>query len=253
MLTPGQMVMNHVTLGNQGNTPDQLAFSVEGVPAAWVQGPVQGVALNAGEQLTTTLLITAPRTPASRAGGYMVTVQARSLEHRGEMFTAHANWTVLPFTEGRLTLEPKSARGRLQAKYIVTVHNMGNAPTGYRLAAWDDKQTLRYRFASDSVLVEPGAPVKVELVVLARPLFSGPPQAQSFQVRADAEKGDSPPWVTSQFIHQVLIPGWAALTLFVVGTLLVMGLWAISPWLVLAFLVPLALVGWGSWMRLKEL
>ena len=213
-LAPGQPAPLRLTLANLGTVVDHFSIEVEGAPLEWVRQPADAIQLMPGVQAPVVLTVTAPRTSASRAGEYQVTLRVRSRENPAEVGVAHGRWTVLPFTAPSLTLAPKRAAGRGQARFTTTLRNDGNAPIQCALRAEDDEHALRYRFEPPEVTLDPGAQVNVPTTVTGPRRWFGRGQTRSFTVGAAVVGGEGPPVATGQFVQMPIIPAWAVTALF---------------------------------------
>jgi serine/threonine protein kinase len=230
-ITPERPAQARVMLTNLGILVDWLTVTVEGVPSEWVQGPAGEVQLNPGMQETVDLGINVPRSPESLAKDYPVVIRARSREKPSESGTAQARWTVLPFREDTLRIEPRKVRARGKARYAVTVTNNGNIPVRHELSGDDDEQKMHYEFNPERLALEPGNATRVILTVEGERRFIGKDQSQRFQVHSRASGTGSPSPVTStsnsplagnaEFVNSALIPPWV---LSVVGGALALAL-----------------------------
>ena len=212
-ITPGQTLPVQVTLTNLGNTVDWFTPTVEGVPPDWVQGAGRQVQLNPGSQETIDMRVSVARTPANRAQDYPVTIRARSREKLNESNTTQAVWTVLPFKDDALRLEPRRIIGRGRARYSVVVQNSGNAPATYSLSGEDDEQKMEYGFESNPVPVEPGYEARVPLNLRVGRKWVGREDRRPFQVRALPPGSSLPLSAPGEFVNKALIPGWVPPTL----------------------------------------
>lgn len=144
-LTPGEAATFRAKLINLGPTVDHFRIGLEGVPGHWLlQSPE--VQLNPGSQATLALTVLVPRSPEARAGEYNLEVRAVSRENPGETGSAPARWTVLPFVEHALSLEPPSVTARRMAAYRVRLVNTGNVAASYGVLAEDEQRQLSFRF-----------------------------------------------------------------------------------------------------------
>jgi serine/threonine protein kinase len=228
-VTPERPAQARVMLTNLGVLVDWLTVTVEGVPREWVQGPAGEVQLNPGMQETVDLGINVPRIPESRARDYPVVIRARSREKPGESGTAQARWTVLPFREDTLRIEPRRVRSRGQARYAVTISNQGNVAVRHELSGEDDEQKLHYQFAQEKLALEPGSETRVALTLEGQRRLIGKDQSQRFQVHSRVSGGSSPITTSGsntlsgngEFVNSALIPPWV---LSVVGAVLALAL-----------------------------
>jgi tRNA A-37 threonylcarbamoyl transferase component Bud32 len=207
-ITPGQPVLVRLTLANFGTTVDHFTISVEGIPASWAKGPEQAVQLNPHAQSNVVLNVLVPRAPGSFAGQYPVTVRARSREEPDESGTATTLWTVLPFEATTASLAPQRASGRSRAGYVLALSNGGNAPARYALHGQDDEQQLRYRFAQESVALDPFRSTSVPLVVSAPLRLLGRPIVRNFTIQGRVATTVPPVGAPGEFVHKALLPSW---------------------------------------------
>jgi len=224
-LTPGQQTIVRATVTNMGSTVDHLGVSVEGVPSEWVRGPAQETQLNPGAQAPVALTVNVPRVPSSTAQDYAVTVRAHSREKPGETASAYAQWTVLPFTGGNMTMEPTRRGGRTGARFAVTLRNEGNSEERYTLTGKDDEQVLRYRFEQETVPLPPGAETKVRLNVRSDRRWIGTKQGRQFAIQATPASGSPPYNVNGDYIHKALIPPWLPPAALAVAAALAVLIW----------------------------
>jgi hypothetical protein len=212
-ITPGQPAEVKATVINHGNTADRLAMTVAGVPAAWVQGlpdETMAVQLDAGAQESIILTVNVLQTTSDRAGEYLVSMHVSSQEQQMGTGSATMRWTVRPFAAVTMGLTPARAEGRGRALYTVTVRNDGNAPARYALAGVDSVRRLTYRFAQDTLSLEPGSATTIPLIVRASRRWLGREQEQwDFQVQCRAAGGEVAPTARAQFINRAWAPAWA--------------------------------------------
>lgn len=207
-LTPGQPANVRVTLTNLGVLVDWLTITVEGVPSEWVNGPANEVQLNPGMQETVDLGINVAKASKNHARDYPVIVRARSREKPSESGTAPGLWTVKPFKDNALRVDPRRVSGRGTANYTVTVINNGNLQTDYVLSGEDDEQKLSYRFNKDTLSLEPGREVKVPFVVGGQRRWIGREQNQRFQIHSQVNGDARALSSNAEFVNKALIPPW---------------------------------------------
>ncbi len=219
-ITPGQAAHVQIVLTNTGMTVDWFTLTVEGVPAEWVQGAGQEVALNPGMQEAITLVIFVERKPANRARDYLVTIRARSRENPQEFSLSNATWTVRSFQGETVSLEPRKATGRGKAGYTVSVYNGSNVPNRYLLSGDDEEQQLRYEFRTNPVELDAGQRTRVPMEVRTRRRWLGQAQNVSFQIHT-GPPGSSPTQHTpGTLVNKPLLPTWVTavvLALMLIG------------------------------------
>ncbi|RAQ97527.1 FHA domain-containing serine/threonine-protein kinase [Thermogemmatispora tikiterensis] len=207
-LVPGQAATVQLTLTNMGSIVDWFTPTVEGVPAEWLHGAGQEVQLNPGMQETVMLTINVARRPSHRAGQYHVLIRARSREQPQEYSQTTCLWTVQPFSEETLRLEPRRAGGRGRASYTLAVTNAGNAAARYQLEGEDDEQRLRYLFRVNPLELDTGREARVGLTVQERRRLIGREERIPFQVHLKALGEQRSQSTAGEFINKALLPPW---------------------------------------------
>ncbi|HLX59447.1 MAG TPA: FHA domain-containing serine/threonine-protein kinase, partial [Ktedonobacteraceae bacterium] len=207
-ITPGQPATVQVTLTNVGNIVDWFTTTVEGVAPEWVRGAGQEVQLNPGMQETVALSVDVARSASNLAGKYPVTMRARSREQPDESAIVQARWTVQPFKEDALRIEPRRAGGRGSATFAVALQNSGNTPTHYELSGEDDEQQLGYKFGTNPVDLVPGREARVPLTVTSRRHWVSREQRLPFQVHARPADSSLPLAAQGEYVNKTLIPMW---------------------------------------------
>lgn len=207
-LVPGQAATVQLTLTNMGSTVDWFTPTVEGVPAEWLHGVGQEVQLNPGMQETVTLTINVARRPSHRAGRYNVLIRARSREQPQEYSQTGCVWTVQPFHDETLRLEPRRAAGRGRASYTLAVTNSGNEPARYQLEGEDDEQRLRYLFRVNPLELEAGREARVGLTVQERRRLIGREERIPFQIHLKTVGEQRSQSSAGEFVNRALLPPW---------------------------------------------
>lgn len=220
-ITPGQPTGVRVTLTNLGNTVDWFTTTIEGVPPDWVQGTGQEVQLNPGMQETVDLNINVARSPLNRAQEYPVIIRARSREKRNETNTVQAQWTVQPYHEGAMRIEPRRVTGRGSAVFNIAMQNSGNVIERYEMSGEDDEQKLSYGFGMNPVNLEPGREARIGVRVGTRRHWLGREQRYPFQIHSRVPSASTPATAPGEFVNKALIPGWV---IPLVGVVLAVGL-----------------------------
>ena len=217
-LTPGRTAQCRLTLVNRKVTVEQIALSVQGVPAEWVQvqGDKQPQVL-AYERAEVTLAITVPRTSSAKAGEYSVTIVARPIRSGDASGSATAQWIVLPFEDIALSMSPSRSSGLRQARYNLTLHHRGNFTANYVLSGTDDERQLEYLFTADDFVdhrklelkgLEPGSK-NVKLKVQAPKRWFGSSKGYGFALQAAAtEPAKESAATEGQFQHRAIFPIW---------------------------------------------
>jgi serine/threonine protein kinase/uncharacterized cupredoxin-like copper-binding protein len=207
-ITPGETAIVRLKLANFGTTVDHFRVSVDGIPAAWVQGQGKEVQLNPRNDTVVTLTIATARSPEYVAGEYPVRIYAQSREDAAEFGVTEADWTILPYTASSLSIDPALATSRRQAGYTVTIHNGGNAAGRYTLSGKDDENKLDYRFTPAMLDLDPGAAAPIAASILAPRRWFGRAQSRPFTIEATPTVGPPPPPVRAEWVQQRILAWW---------------------------------------------
>jgi heat shock protein HslJ len=102
-VAPGDKLEIPLVLTNQGNAPDQVRISLEGIPLVWVSTEQQVVLLQPGEQAQVSLSIHPPRPPDAHAGRYYLKLRATSTLDPARSYAASVNLTIAAYeVKGRV-------------------------------------------------------------------------------------------------------------------------------------------------------
>jgi len=228
-LIPGQPTVLRATIFNGTKIVDHFQFSVEGVPANWVQLPPSPPQLNPGDRTAVNITVNVPRIPESHARTYSVYIRVAAMRQSSEFASATGEWTVTPFVSAMMTLSPSRARAWKQASFGIRIRNEGNAPARYNLVAHDDEAVLNYRFGETAISLGPGDSTTLRVGLRSRTRWIGSTEARTFMVRAEPVANldgtppipQTPPVAPGQYLHRAIIPMWLIPLLL----LLAVGLW----------------------------
>ncbi len=226
-IVPGQTGTVKGTLANLGTTVDHFRLSIEGMPRGWLSGTDEEIQLNPGMSAPIELTVRTEHSPGWLAGEYPVTIIARSRERPQDIGFADALFTILPFTESALSLEPNRVRGRFKASYTATLRNNGNIAGRYSLAGEDDEKQLEYRFFPQTIDLDPGTYTSVRLTVRGTRNIFGRPISRYFTVGATSGAVSTAPPVRAEWSQPAILPPWTVFipVFLVVGLLL---LWQLN-------------------------
>jgi hypothetical protein len=218
-LIPGRAAQCRLTLVNRKTTVEQIALSVQGIPAEWVQvlGDKQPRVM-AYQRTEVMLNITVPRSSSATAGDYAVTIVARPIRSTDATGSASAQWTVLPFEELSVSLSPAKSGGLRRARYNLTLHHGGNFPASYVVTGADDERQLEYLFSSDDSHdrrrlelkdLAPGAK-NFKLQVNAPKRWFGSSKGFPFVVQTAPVEAPAKESIATegQFTHRAIFPIW---------------------------------------------
>lgn len=199
-----------VMLANPEDGVDRVQLSVEGVPAEWVSlpGPVE---IPARGQTPVRLEVLVRDLHGRQPGPHTVTVHARSLLRPERSVSATGQWTIVVHHDTRVELQPGSASGRLGATYLVRIANHGTVAEQVQLKA-SDSSLASYRFARETVTVEPNTMLSVPLKIGVGPRPFGKPQAKPIRIEARTSDG-ARQFATGEFVHRALMAAWWPLAL----------------------------------------
>jgi eukaryotic-like serine/threonine-protein kinase len=212
LITPGSPTVVPVRLVNSGQTAVEASFAVEGVPGAWLRAADMPVLrLAPGAEANTSLLVNAPRDPATLAGDYQVTLRAQSIGAPAETGTARMRWTVASFADLDLRLIPPRNESRGPVDYQIVLSNLGNAPTTC-LLSFEDDGTLGFTLAQDEVPLAAGQSVRVGLNVEAAGRLFGAAATHRFVIRAESSDGQNR-LTEGELVDHASLPPWAPFAL----------------------------------------
>jgi hypothetical protein len=219
-ITPGQravvsvLVINH----HQAAVGERFVMALEGVPAEWVQLPAP-LAIGLGEQAMATLMVMVPIETTSTARVYPVTIRL-NVQSSGILIDhVVMEWSVQPFADGSIALDPKRIVGRERAVYQIALTNTGNAPTRFTLSADEDEANMVCVLDTNQVLVEPGQTLHLPLKVQSSKRLVGSERRYSFIVKATTP-GMRTLTAAGVFAQQALFSIWV----FAVGVVVVVAL-----------------------------
>ncbi len=221
-IVPGQRGTVKGTIANLGTTVDHFRLSIEGMPKGWLSGADQELQLNPGMSAPIELTVHTEHSPSWFAGEYPVTVLARSRERPQETGSADALFTILPFSESALSLEPSRVRSRFNASYNLTLRNDGNIAGRYSLVGEDEEKQLKYQFIPQSVDLDPGTYTSIRLSVRGARNIFGRPIARNFTVGASSSSANATLPARGEWSQPAILPPWTLLlpVFLVVGLLL---------------------------------
>lgn len=268
---PGQQTSTQLRIRNNGAVVDLFTFEGLGAAATWIDVQPESVSLFPGAEETVTVNFRPPRSSSVAPGPTPFGIKVVSQEDPAGSAAEEGVITVGQFADRTVELFPLTARGRRRGRFELAVDNRGNAPIQVDLAGSDGEGVCDYKFASDSVVVEPGTAKFTKLRVEPRKKFwKGPPKTHQFQVlvterpliaepEPDPAGGWAPPGAdpgtTGGATAVALAPSPAppvAPPETVNGTLLQEAL--LPPWIVKAVLLAIALLLllWLLWQLLLK-
>ncbi len=177
-LAPGDTAEFSLVIHNTSDVAEEYSIEVEGISSSWSRLSASTMSLLPGEKESVLVNINPPVSAASQTGSYAVSVKVASKRDATMFTSASFVLDLSTATEWEIKLSPRQAmRGKEPFHVIIT--NRGNAPNTYRLKAADPEGMCEYRFASDTVVVGPGATSEVALTVGPK---RKPPRGESKRV-----------------------------------------------------------------------
>jgi len=233
-LTPGQPAVVRITIANTSRRVEHYSIAVDvvqgpgGSPARWVELPRERVQLIPEGRTTVPLKILVPRTPESAAGDYEIELSVIGNVSQ-EVGTAVLTWTVLPYFDTTLTVNPARAWAWRKASYTVGLANHGNAMVRCGLTATDEDHALRYHFSQPEVTLDHGVHAAIDLKVRGRLRPLGSTENRTCTIRVDRLDsvlglGAESTSTRAQFAHRAVVPTWLLPVVLALG-LAIYGLW----------------------------
>ena len=237
-VTPGQRTVGTLVLLNQGSIVDHFRVVVEGIPADWVDLPPV-VQLMPGQQQTVTLTLHPPRTPASQAGRYGISIRVFSRDMPSQSVEVNAALTVAPFQQFSSSMQPQKVK--VGSPTRVTVQNDSNFPDTYSITGSDRANELAFEPPQAQIRVPQGQTGSADLV--ARPVkrrLIGGAKTHSFAVQVAPSQGDAQQH-GGEMVSNAIIPTWVmtvAMALLLVACAALALLLTRPPVITLAEVVP---------------
>ena len=215
-VAPGERAVSSIVILNQGAIVDHFQVAIDGIPADWADLPPV-VQLMPGEQQEVTFTLHPPRTPASRAGRYHLTVRVISQDVPGQFVEVKAALTVAAYSQFQSSVHPQKVRAGKSTR--VTVRNDGNFPDTYTATGSDRGNELAFDPPRAQLKVPQGGTASAELSAKPhkRP-FIGGTKNHPFNIEINSTEGTTqqhagevvsrgiiPPWVPPLLIGILLI------------------------------------------------
>lgn len=210
---PGGDATCSVLLRNTGTVVDQFTVDVLGDAQTWAHVDPDTVNLLPNEESTVVIRFQPPRSSEVAAGVVPFGIRVSSREDPAGSVVEEGSLEVGTFTDVRIELIPRKARGRRQGRCEVAVDNLGNHPVALGIDADDPERSLRFRPEHTDLTLQPGTTAFVGLTVRPEQRFlRGPERTHPFQVRVTG--ADVPPTTAEgAMVQQPLLPKWLPLAL----------------------------------------
>jgi hypothetical protein len=187
---PGQEGSCEVTVRSRAAIVDQLTLDVLGQAAAWSTVEPRSVSLFPGAQASVRVTFRIPRSAEATPGPLPFGIRATSVVDPECGTVEEGRLQVGTFTEVSAELMPRTSRGRLSGRHNIRLRSSGNAPVRVSLNARDPEDALRLDLRPSALTLQPGRGARARLRVRPRrTIWSGTPEAHSFEVRAEPDSG----------------------------------------------------------------
>jgi len=186
---PGGSATTSLTILNSGPVVDHFVTTVSGVPPAWVPAVPEPVRLMPGAQQAVMLVLQPPRSPASRAGEYRLSIQVTSQDIPSEVAEVKQTVTVSPYSQFSSELHPQKVRAGRPARVSVT--NQGNSQETYAVTWKDRADELSFEPPQATLSVPEGQAAATEFQGVPRQqqLF-GREKQHAFSVQVASPQGE---------------------------------------------------------------
>jgi hypothetical protein len=189
---PGQEAECTVTVRSRAAIVDQLTLDVLGPAAAWSTVEPRSVSLFPGAEARVRVSFRIPRTVEATPGPLPFGIRAASVVDPERVTVEEGNLQIGAFTEVSAEMTPRTSRGRLSGRHEIRLRSDGNSPVRVSLKARDPEDALRLDLRPSALTLQPGRAARARLRVRPRrTIWSGTPEAHSFELRAEPESGNA--------------------------------------------------------------
>ena len=210
-VTPGQPATTAVVVVNQGPELDHFSLSVAGIPIGWIAAPAPptSVPLAPGEYRRVTVTIVPPRSPASRAGHYTLSLRVVSQNQPDQVVEAKVGLAVSAYTE--FTSQLSAASVPVGEPLRLTVQNQGNSQESYAISFEDPVGPLVFNPPASNFSLPEGQASAFDFTVrLANTRLIGGERAHPYSARVAASTGATQK-LDAQVVSRGLVPPWLLL------------------------------------------
>jgi Carboxypeptidase regulatory-like domain len=228
-VTPGDVTVIEIEVGNTADVIDGVTAHVEGVDQSWVHLPVPVLSLFPDSTGTLPIHIRFPKTTV--VGDYLVVITVVSTIDATRHST-HDLWLhVDPIEEASLRLRPSVVAAGKRARYGAIVTNAGNVQTDFTMTAVDETRILDTSVVPLTLTVPPSTERVAEVEVTGKRPWFGQPVARTVTIDAETptlklravgtfnQKPRIPRGVLTALILAGIIALWSFIFLFGVGLL----------------------------------
>ncbi len=139
---PGEVAACDLEVENTSATAATFTLAVTGPAGAWARATPASLDLRAGETARARIVLTLPRTPDVAAGPHPLVVRVVPTLEPSAAVEAATSVDVAPLVSVHATVEPRTAAGRGETRFRVTMENRGNAPAAVVVDAVDPDDAL---------------------------------------------------------------------------------------------------------------
>jgi hypothetical protein len=226
-----------VSLTNSGQSTAIFIVEIVGLDEGWVTISKPQLNLNPSEHQTTSITITPPRLPGSRAGIHHFAVKVTSPAYPQRYAQQRATLTIHPYFDFSLGgLSPKQQTvswSKPSAHYIISITNTGNSFTPFQLTGRDDDAACSFEFqipgetaglarqVEFTLLPNEAASIPIRVTPISKLLVSPGRRTHRFTITMMLlQGGQSPRLVLGQLVRKPLVgPGMLALLTLAIGLL----------------------------------
>jgi hypothetical protein len=228
-VTPGELTVIEIEVGNTADVIDGVTAHVEGVDPTWVHLPIPVLSLFPDSTGTLPVHIRFPKTTV--VGDYLVVITVLSTIDATRQST-HDLWLhVDPIEEASLRLRPSVVSAGKRARFGAIVTNGGNVQTDFTMTAVDETRILDTTVQPLTLTVPPSSERVAEVEVTGKRPWFGQPVARTVTIGAETptlqlkalatfnQKPRIPRGLLTVAILAGIIALWAFIFLFGVGLL----------------------------------
>lgn len=218
---PGGQASVDVTVVNTGQTVDQYAIEIVGVPSQWSAVEPPTVSLFPGKEERARVTFRPPRSSDTGLGPLPFGIRVRPRDDPRGSVVEEGTLQVGRFAENHAELAPRASHGRIRARHDLAFDNRGNGLVAARLTGTDPEKALKFAFHPPYFKAEPGTAsfVKVRVEPVKR-FLRGAPKTRPFKITISPED-DEPVLLDGTMVQEALLPGWLLPALAALAALVV--------------------------------
>jgi hypothetical protein len=226
-MNPGERSSMQLSVGNQSKIVDHYTLSLVGVPATWVTLPTGGLELLPRQSGTLNVDIHPPRSSRTTAGSHRLNIAM--LNRQGQVVAqTTAELEILPFDELQVEVRPNPFQSRSGGTLILTVENLGNAETDYRVDVIEPSDSLDITVdpQTSSVAPQQSRDTYIHLKPRKRNWIGGPKRMNMTATVSSSRQSST---VSPTYTQLGTFPRWLPL-LFLLACCVIIPLFAFLAW-----------------------